>query len=134
MCNYEVQELVDFLMEISLVGKKSRLRIKFCKIAFQRLEELEEDKRRLIDDFCEKDENGKPKTVEEGNNKYIKLRDEESYKREYMELMNEEFIIEETNERKEMFDLIRDLILNTETEFNGNTALLHDRWCEIVES
>lgn len=134
MYNYEIESFVAFLMTLELAGQKSRMRTKFVKLALDHLKEVENDRIDLIKEYVELDENNDPKTTEDENGlTRYEMRDIDSFKAEYDILMSEKFVIENLETNRNMLDLVKDAILNTNLVFKGQEALQYDRWCEICE-
>lgn len=129
--NYEIENFIKFLLEEELSGKYSRLRMRFIKILKEKLDEIEYERRILIDLYAKKDENSNP-IMNEDENVY-EMEDIETFKKEYFDMMNEEYIISETEEREEMLKCIRHIVLNTIRTFKNDDAIQYDRWCDIVE-
>lgn len=132
MRNHEIKGFVEFLMLEELTGKFSRMRTRFAKIALAQLEQIDQERMILIQQFSFLQEDGKPK-VDPNTNEFM-LRDKEKFADEYFELMSELFIIEEWEERKEMLEAVNHIVLNTTRTFKGEEALKYDRWCDIVEN
>jgi hypothetical protein len=134
MRNYEVEGFIGFLMGQELSGKKSRARTKFAKLATEHMKEVEEGRMQLIKEYSNLDENGQPKTIEKENGQSsYDIKDMTAFVKEYDVLMNENFIIEETESNKEMLEIVKDAVLETEQTFKGSDALVYERYCEIVE-
>jgi hypothetical protein len=135
MRNYEINSFVGFLMEQELSAQKSRARTKFVKLTVKHLEEVEEGRMQLIKQYSNLDENGEPKliTSEDGKNQVFDIKDLNAYAREYDVLMNENFIIEETESNKNMLDAVKEAVLETDQTFKGDQAIVYERYCEIVE-
>ncbi|RNB52667.1 hypothetical protein EDM57_20995 [Brevibacillus gelatini] len=133
--NYELKNFYDFLLSIELRGKQSRMRTKLCKLIGERLHEITDERDKLIAEFVERDENNNPltKEAEGGKLKYI-LRDTEAFAKEYDLLMQEEFIIEENEVNKDMLMTVADVVLNLDIPLKGQEAILHERYCEVLES
>jgi hypothetical protein len=131
--NIEIEPFIKFLMSFELKGRESRLRTRFAKLLMERLKLINEENMDLIRQFGNKDENGNIKIVERDGKRYYDVVDKDAYNREYFILMNEDFVIDETEERKEMLLFIKELILNCDMTFKDEEALEYDRWCEIVE-
>jgi hypothetical protein len=135
MYNHELESFVGFLMEEEVSGKESRMRSRFLKLAQQQVKQIEEDRMELIKQFSYQDTEGNPQvdTREDGSTVF-KLKDTEGFTKEYGVLMFEEFIIEATEDKKDMLETITNIVLNTSRKFKGEEALAYDRYCEIVES
>jgi hypothetical protein len=131
--NGEIEAFANFLMDFELKGRESRLRTRFVKFLMERVQLITEEHRDLIRQFARFDEEGNPIIIEENGIKMYDVPDRAGFNREYYLLLNEDFIIEENEERKEMLLFIKELILNCDKTFKGKKAMEYDRWCEIVE-
>lgn len=132
--NSEVEPFANFLMSFELVGRESRMRTRFVKILMERVALIREEHAELIRQFARFHENGEPIIVEnEHGQKMYDVPDKVSFNREYALLLNEDFVIEENEEKKEMLLFIKELILNCDKTFKGREALEYDIWCDIVE-
>ncbi|XOS93105.1 hypothetical protein ACLMAB_05515 [Brevibacillus laterosporus] len=137
LANYELPTLHKILYELELTSKQSRMRTRFCKLLEDRIIEMEEEKNKLIHQYAEYDENGQivMKKNEEGKNLFtIKDVNVAAFNREIDILMREDFILDETEERKEMLLTVSNIILNIETPFSKEDALYYDRYCEVLEN
>jgi hypothetical protein len=135
MFNYEIDMFLIFLFEQAANAKDSRMRTRFRNLALEHKKLVDSERIDLAKQYSYKDENGEAQTVEkEDGSSAFKIKDQEAFAKEYSILMNEEFIIEETEERKDMLNSIRNIVLNTEATFKGEEALIYDRYCDIVES
>lgn len=135
--NREIAGFVNFLLMLDLAGKQSRMRTRLAKLLDERSRLVDEERLEILKELAEKDENGQPKqeTDEAGNTIYV-LSDEakEKFNAEYAELMDEDCVIEETEERRDMLLTVKEAVLNCDMKFKGQDALLYDRYCEIVEA
>jgi hypothetical protein len=131
--NYEVKEFANFLINLELKGRESRLRTRFVKVLMGRADLIDEEHVELIKQFAKFDDKGEPIIIEIDGVKTYDVPEKEAFNKEYYALLNEEFILEENEERKEMLLLLKEVILNCEMTFKGREALEYDRWCEIVE-
>jgi uncharacterized protein YnzC (UPF0291/DUF896 family) len=131
--NYEIEPFGKFLLELELRGKESRMRTRLVKLLDERLKLINQEKLEIINTYAKKDENGEIEYQEINGQKMFKINDIENYKKEIEELMNEVFVIDETEERREMLTTVANAVLNCDMTFKGEKALQYDRWCEIVE-
>ena len=133
--NYEVESFAEFLLSLELGGKQSRMRTKLCKVLVDRIKEVDDDRLSLAKEFALKEKDGETPISEalDDGRTVFKIDDEEGFSREYNVLMREEFIIENTEDKKDMLETVKEAILNTNQVFSGQSALQYDRWCEIVE-
>ena len=127
--NHLLKSLGDFLVNEELSGRLSRSRTRFVKLLNARLEEVERFRKELCEKYCEKDNDGKPVL----NNNAYSIKDVEAFNEEYNDLMNEEFIIDETASQKEILTNVKSILDNTKQTFKGVDALLYDQWCEAFE-
>ncbi|WJJ55278.1 hypothetical protein QB910_000034 [Dabrowskivirus KKP3916] len=132
--NFELKDFGDFLLSEELVGKKSRFRSRFVKLANEQLALIDSERIDLLKQYAKKDENKQPVLEDDGNSYKMEESDRNEFLNEYYNLMNEEFVVEENEANKEMLLVIKDVVLNTERSFSGQQAMQYDRWCEIVES
>lgn len=134
MKNEEVEDFAKFLMSLELPSFESRLRTRFVKrVLAERVALVQEEHAELIREFARFDEDGNPIIVKDGDKQMYDVPDRATFNKEYFKLLNEDFVIDETEERKEMLLLVKDIILNCDKTFKGREALEYDRWCEIVE-
>ena len=128
--NSEINGLAEFLAKEKLGGKASRMRTKFLKILNEAINEIEGFRKELLEKYSKKDDEGKALIKD---NSYV-IEDVEAFNKEYLELMNEDFIIDETESKREMLQHIKRILDNTETEFDGAKAFQYDIWCEAFEN
>lgn len=131
--NSQITEFGQFLLTLELKGKKSRLRTRFIKLLNEQLRQFNEEHTLLLKEHCHLDEEGNPKTVERDNKQYWDIKDIPSYKQDYNELLEEEFIIE-GEDKRDMLLAVKVAVLDCEKSFSGNEAMLYDQWCDIVEN
>lgn len=135
MKNYEIKAFGDFLYELSLKGKDSRMRSRFIAIMEEQLALISKEREILLQDYAKKDEHGEPeRNKDEEGREFVVLEDTFSFNLEVSKLMNEDFIVDVKNEKVEMIKSIQDVVLNVDKEFSGVEAERYDRFCEIVES
>jgi len=132
--NYELKHLYEFLLSLELMGKQNRMRTRFCKLIQQRIEEVHEERDKLILQFSEKDEEGNPKTERVNNDqvKYV-LNDVPAFTNELDLLLSEEFVLDETEANKDLLLTVANLVLNLDISFSGQEAMKYDRYCEVFE-
>ena len=128
--NSEINGLAEFLAKEKLGGKASRMRTKFLKLLNEAIIETEEFRKELLEKYSKKDDEGNA-LIE--NNSYV-LEDAEAFNKEFTELMLEDFVIDETESKKEVLQHIKHILENTETEFEGVKAFQYDQWCEAFEN
>lgn len=93
MKNFEVQVLLSGLQqvkEVKLPGKISLAIIKNINKLADCQKNLEEVRKKLIEQYCEKDENGQPILEGEGEVKSYKMADIDSFNNEYVSVMEQD--------------------------------------------
>ena len=134
MFNIEIEPFINFLMELELPAKQSRMRTRFCKLGIERLSLLEEEKMEIIKKHANIDENGEVKQVKDEQGRLIwDIKVKDGFNADYKELMIEEWVLELNEEKKDMLLTLKDAVLNLDIILKGKEALQYDRWCEIVE-
>lgn len=142
----EVQALgfIDWIAGQKLHGKDSRVRTKLLKIFIEKAEEIEADRKKLVEEFAEKDKEGKilyigkdgKDTTEFSGNVNYKLSEDSQAKfnKEYEEMMKEDCIVDIVPSNKELVWRTRDILLKTEETFVGKEAAFYDEWCDAFEN
>ena len=128
--NSEINGLAGFLAAEKLGGKASRMRTKFLKLLNESINETEEFRKELLEKYSKKDDEGNA-LIED--NSYV-IEDVETFNKEYLELMNEYFVIDETHSKREVLQQVKRILENTNTEFEGAKAFQYDSWCEAFEN
>ncbi|OXS74283.1 hypothetical protein B1B04_09150 [Lysinibacillus sp. KCTC 33748] len=133
--NYELKAFGDFLYELALKGKDSRMRSRFIGILEAQLQLIATERDILLQDYAKKDENDEPiRDKDEKGQEFVILEDSLSFNMEVSKLMNEEFIIEVKNEKVEMIKTIQRIVLEVDEEFSGIEAERYNRFCDILET
>lgn len=128
--NGEIETFKEFLLSEPLDRKKTRLRARFLKILDERLQEVNEARRELLQVYGEKDSNNQL-IISNGR---VNITDINAYNQENNDLLFEELIVDQTESIKEVLLLIQDIVLETKQEdFTGDKAQQYERWCDIVE-
>jgi len=132
--NYEVEQFGRFLFDLTLRGKQSRMRTRFVKVLQGRLELQIAEREQLVNEFAKRDEKGEIVYQEnEAGQEGIVIGDVEEFNKEVICILEEDFIIEETQEVLDMLIEVKNIVLDCDLEFSGDEATQYDRWCEIVE-
>lgn len=136
--NYNLEGYIKLLYNLKLKGKDSRMRTRFIRLLQERFQMIMVEAQEIQTEYAVKDDNGEVifkevKMPGGEKNKSFKITDPIKYNLEINELMDEDYIIEVNEERKEMLMSVKDSILNCEMEFSGQEAELYDSLCEAVE-
>lgn len=134
MKNEEIEGLVMFLHDLKLRGKHSRMRTRFIKTLQVQLKQTKEEHKEMLLQHSNLDKDGNPLIVEDKNGHHVyDVKDLQAFNKDYNELMTEDFIIEVTEENKEMIESVKNSVCECDKEFSGDEAFLFERYCEIVE-
>ncbi|ARK32114.1 hypothetical protein [Halalkalibacter krulwichiae] len=128
--NNDLKGLATFLVDEELSGKSSRLRTRFVRLLEEEWNQINDFIDELLVKHAQKDKQNNP--IKKDNQ--LQIEDLESLNREYNELMNEEFVIDEVESKREMLLEVRNILENTKKEFSGKSAFEYDRWCEAFEN
>lgn len=132
--NGEIESFILFLHNLELSGKSSRMRSRIIKILSEQFKRVEEERIQLLKENSMKDEETGEPIKQEANGKvqYV-IENQEKADKEYIELMSEEFVIEENESNKMMLLSVRKSVLDYDEILKGQEAQQWDRWCDILE-
>ncbi len=134
MKNFELKVFGDFLYELSLKGKESRMRSRFIALIEAQLELIQKERDILLKDYAKTDENGEVITEQDENgNPFMLIGDATTFNLEMAKLMQEEFIIEIKDDNREMLRIVAEAVLNVDKEFSGFEAESYNRLCDVLE-
>jgi hypothetical protein len=141
--NKRAKSLSAWLSDQMLHGKQSRNRTRFIKLLSERYEEVNGERNRLLSEYCDKnskkeniylDKDDKETTDVKLSVKYkISKENLEKLDKEYAEFLDEEYKIDITPANSEIINDVKDIILNTTSQFTGGEAVMYDSWCESFE-
>lgn len=132
--NYEIEMLINFLFDMKLKGKQSRMRTRLINILNVYLKEtLDPERNEMIQSYAEKDNKGEPVFSEDGNKIILQKDRLQEFHVEMDALMNEDFAIDLTDFNLEILISVGHSLLECEMELEGRQAMLFDNWCEQFE-
>jgi hypothetical protein len=135
--NYLVTPFVEFLHSLELPFRQSRLRTKMIKVAQKQLREIEEGRQELLEKYGDKDKEGQlvKEKLEDGTSR-IPMSEESAkgFQKDYRELMQEDWILDENESNKDMLLAIKDIILNYDGVVQGELATQLDMFAEVFEN
>ena len=143
--NYTITPLAQWLSVLTLSGLESRCRTRFINILSDRAQEIEKTRLELCEKHSAKtkigdkevlvytDKDGKDTTEFEKMVSY-KIADRKAFDEEYSTYMKESLVLDVTNERMETLMNVKNIILNTESTFEKEGAIMYDEWCSIFET
>lgn len=134
----KVYSLSEWLAKLLLHGKESRQRTRFLKLVSDRLKEIDDERKKMMEENAKKkdgkivylDEKGKETEKETGQ---IKIENVEKLKQQFNDYLNEDYVIDVSPANSEIIYSVRDTILNTEEEFRGTMATRYNEWAEAFE-
>jgi len=134
--NAELEPFINYLLSFELSGKNSRMRTRLCKLLGKRQVEVEEERMLLLKENCNLDDKGEIKVVydDELKREVYDVVDRGAFKKEFASLMAEKFIYEIDENTIDMFNIVKEIVLNDERVYKGQEAIEYDRYCEIVET
>lgn len=128
--NQKIAQTINLLYNLSLKGKQSRHRSKFINALREKLEEFAADEKELLKEHCFLNENGEPKTIENGSKWDVK--DTDAFIIARTELYEEERVFD-GGDAQEMLKTIKEVLLNCQKEFAGAEAEIYAYLCDKFE-
>lgn len=128
--NAKLGQAIDLLFNLSLKGKQSRHRSKFIKMLNDRLTEVAEQEKVLLKEHCHLDEEGNPKTSNDGQNWDVK--DVDAFLNDKKELHEEELVID-GGDAHGMLKTIKSILFDCDVAFSGQEAAIYDYLCDQFE-
>lgn len=105
------------------------MRSKFVRMGVKYIQDdLNEQKKEVIEKYAQHDDEGNVKTNDEGTG--ILFKDVKPY----LDLMDEEWIVDESESNKNMLISVRDSLLSYEGKLSGDEAELYLDLCEAFEA
>lgn len=139
--NNEIQLVTNFLMELELKGKESRMRTRFVRMMQEHYDNVvSAESQQLIEEYAEKDENGEfiMEEIElpdgsKGTKYQLREDSQQEYREELEKLMTEVFVVEKTGQYEDMLNSLEESVLNYDGLLSGLKAIQYDRICDIFE-
>ena len=129
-------------------AKQTRMRSRFITLLIARLNETADLHKKILEKYAKKDENGGfvTKEVNGVKNHEIPTESMVAFQKEDQELLDENFILDITEANREMFETMKDFVLNTKYHFGPKEedsdqvkqekyaqANDYDKWCTAFE-
>ncbi len=133
--NYLLQFLVTIL-DLSVEAKIARSRDRFLKSVYNRLEEIEIERKKILLSLAKKDDKGMPLIIERDGEKIYDLSPENlmEFQKQYMELLKEDFIVDILPSNQQDVATAKELVFNIERSFNIQEGKLYSEICESFEA
>jgi hypothetical protein len=121
-------------MELKLKGRESRMRTRLVKRMQAHLNLVQDEKDAIIKNYGVLDEEGNVKTKSVNGNEVYEIENQEACEKEIVELFEEEMVIEENEENRQMLMVVGEAVLNCDKIFQGQEAFNYDIYCELFEN
>jgi hypothetical protein len=131
--NHELEKFIIFLHELNLDSTPSRMRTRFKKLLMDKYELFNSEKVEIGKQYAKKDDQENPIMIESNGQQIFDIEDKVSATREMNVLLHEEVVIDETHERRQMLESIKETILTYPFKGLGDSADTYDRLCELFE-
>jgi hypothetical protein len=133
--------LQSFLNSLMLHGKECRERARFVKMIEGRVLEVETERVKIGEINCKKNKKGElvyadkdgKETTDKNQSRSFIIDNQEAFQKELQEYLAEEFIIDITPANKQTILTVKDLILNSNKDMNGQESIAYIEWCESFE-
>ncbi|WP_241773402.1 hypothetical protein [Bacillus sp. LL01] len=127
--NGKVVPAINYLYELKLVRKQSRIRRDFIKLLDERAKKVDEDRKEIAKEHSHKDEKGEA-IVKNGN---FDIKDMEAFREDVKELNEEELILEGGDHRELIRTMKQILAKFEEEEYDGQTSEIYDYLYDAFE-
>src|SRR3990167_6836199 len=131
---YLLVPLANLLGGIELKSKMSRARSRFINMLIEKNKEIESARVEMVDKYVVKGEDGKPKLVD---GRFDFGENAKKIEEEINALINEDTTFDVLPSNEKDFELISNLVLNTDQKFSNSTTpnyLQYEAVCEAFES
>lgn len=133
--------LAEWLVKQMLHGKESRCRTRFIRLTSDKINEVQDERLKLVEAHSKRDADGKQLFRDKDGNEIVDkdkatsfvLSDEDAFNKEYADYLNEDYVIDILPAQSEIINVVRDILLNTQESFTGRQATLYEEWCESFE-
>lgn len=128
--NKNLKIVYDFLMSIGVKGKKNAHRTRVATVIGEQANKYADEELTLLKDYCETDENGDLKRLENGN---FDIKDVSKFKEEQKALADEYFVLDDSN-LETALKTVKEIVEEYNKELEGNKALAHFYLIEAFEN
>lgn len=125
----ELDFLAKFLADMLLHGTDLRSRNRIIDLITPKLKEYEQNRLEIVSKHSV-EEDGKLK-IENGNY-VIKEGEMEAFNQEIGEFFKEDILIDILPANEKEFEIVKNLVLNSDKEMNYNEGKVYERVCEIL--
>lgn len=124
--NGKLAATINFMYGLKLVRKQSRFRRHFIHQMNDRLKQVEEDRKALLEEHSHKDEDGKA-IVNDG---HYDVKDMVAFSNDQKELFSEKLVIE-GGDNREMIQTLKTVLKKFEDEeYEGQDSEIYDYLCD----
>lgn len=123
---HELEYVLSFLYRLKLIDFSSRMRTRFIKILAERFQQYKEEYFDLVMEHCVLDDDGQPEIITEGEIQRYNIKDLNAFQTSLAPLLNEEFLIEVTDNNRNMLKSVAYSVLHCGLEFEGDDQFKYD--------
>ncbi|GIO22422.1 hypothetical protein [Oceanobacillus sp. J11TS1] len=117
---------INFLYDLSLVRKQSRMRRKFINLLDEKNKAVLDEREEILKEHSEKDADGEPII----KNDHYQVKDQKALAEDLKEL-NDEMIVIEGGDNREMIRTMKDILRKfEEEEYEGEASEIYDYLCD----
>lgn len=127
--NKHLKDVSEFLLGISLKGKKSRHRMRIVNALDQQNKKVAEEEIALLKEYAKLDEEGELIRKSDGS---FDISDVKEFKKQQEDLYNEHFVIDDAN-LEGALQTIEKVVLDYDQELSNKDAFIHDYICQQFE-
>ncbi|RRJ66400.1 hypothetical protein EHV15_28370 [Paenibacillus oralis] len=131
---HELDYAISFLYKLELTDYSSRMRTRFLKILVEREHQFRDEYYELIKEHCRLDEQDNPIVIYEGDYQRYDIKDLNVFNAALLPLLNEEFYIELTMDKKNMIQSVAQSVLNCGLAFTGDEQFKYETLAEKFEN
>lgn len=122
--NRYVAGLATWLQAQVLGGKQSRERTRFVRVLSEGVDDVQEQRKFIVDKYVKKDKAGKPvkKKDKDGKEMLVMGKNADKAEVEFKEVLDEDFIIDILEGNKAKVLSMREVVLNTSYQFKSSIS------------
>ena len=129
--NYHLQYILG-LLELPLHGADARKRNQFVALLRAPLLAIDDERAKIMKEYAEKDEKGEPK-IKEGNVYDLTPENMQKANKEYLDLLNEDFVLDVLPSTQPIIEEAKKLLANTTREMDMREGALYDEVMSAFE-
>lgn len=132
--NKELVSIHNFVFGLIIKGKKSRGRSKFLKLIMRKIDELNEDRKEILERYADKDDEGKPIKQSDGNYKFEDSDENTRLANAELAELNKEVAVIEYGEYVNNINELEEFLIDYDGEMSGQDAQAFDTLLDAFEN